>query len=65
MVSVSLSDENERLQALYAYDVLGLPFEQNFDRIRALAKRLFNVLIALISLIDKDNTPLSNTQLHP
>jgi PAS domain S-box-containing protein len=55
MISAALSpDENERLQALYAYDVLDSPVEQNFDRITALAKRLFNVPIALISLSDRD-----------
>ncbi|MCY2959028.1 MAG: GAF domain-containing protein [Planctomycetota bacterium] len=47
-------DEFERLAALRALDVLDTPSEERFDRITRLAKALFKVPIALISLVDSD-----------
>jgi len=53
MLSAALpSDENERLAALKALDILDTPPEARFDRITRLASRLFNVPIALVSLVD-------------
>jgi hypothetical protein len=46
--------EAERLQALYAYDVLDSEPELSFDRMTDLVARLFDAPIALISLIDQD-----------
>ncbi|MGN6751790.1 MAG: PP2C family protein-serine/threonine phosphatase [Intrasporangium sp.] len=46
--------ERERLAALQELDILDTPPEERFDRIVRLAKRLFDVPIALISLIDED-----------
>lgn len=46
-------NEAERLQALRRYDILDTPPETAFDRITALAARLFNVPIALVSLVDE------------
>ncbi|WP_158798438.1 PAS domain S-box protein [Pedobacter sp. L105] len=46
--------EQERLCALYAYNILDTPVEQSFDNLATLAKQIFNVPIACISLIDKD-----------
>ncbi|HMJ12916.1 MAG TPA: diguanylate cyclase [Polyangiaceae bacterium] len=46
--------ETERLAALRRYAVLDTPPERAFDRITALAARLFDVPIALVSLVDAD-----------
>lgn len=45
-------NETERLQALYRYGVLDTATEDSFDGLTRLAGRLFDVPIALISLID-------------
>ncbi|HEY9872650.1 MAG TPA: GAF domain-containing protein, partial [Candidatus Obscuribacterales bacterium] len=46
-------NEVERLEALRRYNILDTPPEESFDRITTLAARLFNVPIALISLVDE------------
>ena len=46
-------NEIERLEALRRYNILNTPPEESFDRITALAARLFDVPIALISLVDE------------
>ncbi len=46
-------NEVERLEALHRYSILDTPPEETFDRITALAARLFNVPIALISFVDE------------
>jgi signal transduction histidine kinase/ActR/RegA family two-component response regulator len=46
-------NEIERLEALRRYNILDTPPEESFDRITALAARLFDVPIALISLVDE------------
>ncbi|CNE18139.1 sensor domain-containing diguanylate cyclase [Yersinia nurmii] len=45
-------DESARIATLRAYNILDTSPEERFDRITRLAKRLFNVPIALISLVD-------------
>ncbi|MCL2918793.1 sensor domain-containing diguanylate cyclase [Shewanella litorisediminis] len=47
-------DETERLNALYRLEILDTKTEERFDRITRLARRLFDVPICLISLVDKD-----------
>lgn len=47
------SNEAERLEALRRYNILDTPPEESFDRITALAARLFDVPIALVSLVDE------------
>lgn len=47
------ANEVERLLALHRYDILDTPPEVAFDRITALAARLFKVPVALVSLLDK------------
>jgi diguanylate cyclase (GGDEF)-like protein len=46
--------ENEatRIQALHALNVLDTDLEERFDRLTRLARRLFNVPIALVTLVD-------------
>lgn len=48
------ADEAERLGALRAMRVLDTDPEERFDRFTRLAKRLFGVPIALVSLVDAD-----------
>ena len=47
-------DEMRRLGALLASGLLDTPAEERFDRITRMAQRLFDVPIALISLVDED-----------
>ena len=47
-------DESVRLQTLRALNVLDTSHEERFDRLTRLAKRLFGVPIALVSLVDVD-----------
>ncbi len=47
-------NEAERLKTLRALNILNTPIEERFDRITRMARRLFDVPIALISLIDED-----------
>lgn len=48
------SSEKERLCALYAYHILDTPVEKSFDNLAKLATQIFNIPIALISLLDKE-----------
>jgi diguanylate cyclase (GGDEF)-like protein/PAS domain S-box-containing protein len=48
------ADEEMRLNALAQYRLLDTPPESDFDRLAELAARLFDVPIALISLLDAD-----------
>lgn len=45
-------NEAERLAALHALKILDTPPEERFDRITRIAQRLFDVPIALVSLVD-------------
>jgi signal transduction histidine kinase/ActR/RegA family two-component response regulator len=52
-ITISLpANEAERLEALRRYNILDTPAEAAFDRITSLAARLFDVPIALVSLVD-------------
>lgn len=48
----SLSEELKRLQVLKSYLILDSEREANFERLTALASRMFHVPIALVSLVD-------------
>jgi len=45
-------NETRRLVALHALRILDTPAEERFDRITRIAQKLFNVPIALVSLVD-------------
>lgn len=45
-------EEEERLKTLRSFDILDTPHEERFDRLTRMAKRIFDVPIALVSLID-------------
>lgn len=48
------SDESERMQEVARLDILDTPADGAFDRIAALAARLFEVPIAIVSIVDTD-----------
>ncbi len=48
------ADERERLQTLRDLDLLDTMPEERFDRITRIARQLFSVPIALVSLVDED-----------
>jgi len=48
------SDEADRLAAVRRYDVLDTPPDGAFERITALAARLFDVPISIVSIVDTD-----------
>lgn len=45
-------DEETRLRALKSLDILDTPAEERFDRLTRMAKRIFEVPISLVSLVD-------------
>lgn len=47
-------DETQRLQALYSLNILDTPKDERFDRLTRLAKRIFDVPIALVTFIDEE-----------
>ena len=54
MLSISPPGEAERLAAVRRYDVLDTPADGTFDRITALAASMFDVPVALVSIVDED-----------
>ena len=46
--------ESKRLENLYKYEILDTPEDGNFDEITSLAVKIFNVPIAIITLVDTD-----------
>jgi signal transduction histidine kinase len=52
--SIIPPDEDARLAAVHRYEVLDTPCEGAFDRITALAARLFSVPISIVSIVDND-----------
>lgn len=47
-------DEQSRLATLRSLDILDTPSEERFDQLTRMAKRLFKVPIALVSLVDEN-----------
>lgn len=48
------AQERQRITVLHALNILDTPPEERFDRLTRLARRLFSVPIAVVSLIDSD-----------
>ncbi|MEP7169930.1 MAG: hypothetical protein ABI855_11220 [Bacteroidota bacterium] len=46
--------ESQRLENLKKYDILDTPPDGTFDEFTSLASKIFNVPIAIISLVDSD-----------
>lgn len=47
-------DELQRIDDLKSLNILDTPSEERFDRLTRMAKRMFNVPIALVSLVDEN-----------
>lgn len=54
MTIAAQNDERSRLEAVRRYDLLDTPPDGSFDRITALASELFDVPIALVTIVDHD-----------
>jgi sigma-B regulation protein RsbU (phosphoserine phosphatase) len=52
--SVVPANEAERLRAVRRYDILDTPPDGAFDRIAALAARIFEVPVATVTIVDED-----------
>lgn len=48
-----ITDEDLRLEALYRTHILDTPSEERFDRLTRLARQLFDVPIAMVTLVDR------------
>ena len=51
---IDLPKEEKRLVALRKYEILDTPTDGSFDDLTALAAKVFNVPIAIVSLVDED-----------
>ena len=51
---IDLPKEERRIVALRKYEILDTPADGSFDDLTALAASVFNVPIAIVSLVDKD-----------
>ena len=51
---IDATQEKRRIVALHQYDILDTPADGSFDDLTALAAKIFNVPIAIISLVDED-----------
>ena len=49
-----MNSEQARIKALYSYNLLDTPPDGSFDKMTKLAAKLFNIPIAIISLVDID-----------
>ncbi|CAI9399578.1 GAF sensor-containing diguanylate cyclase [Lelliottia amnigena] len=47
-------NEEERLKSLYLADLLDKGADKRFDRLTRIAKKIFQVPVVLISLLDRD-----------
>ncbi|MDQ3536491.1 MAG: GAF domain-containing protein, partial [Bacteroidota bacterium] len=53
-IDIIPDNDEQRLDVLRRYEILDTPREHSFDRVAELAVKIFNVPIALISLVDKE-----------
>ena len=51
-----------RIEALKRYEILDTPADGNFDRITLLASKVFNMPIAIVSLVDEDRIWFKSSQ---
>lgn len=56
------NNEAERLHALRTLNILDTSHEERFDRVTRMAKRMFNVSISLVSLVDEDRQWFKSAQ---
>ena len=55
-------DEAARLATLQSLNILDTPAEERFDRLTRLAKRMFNVPMAMVSLVDENRQWFKSSQ---
>jgi hypothetical protein len=55
-------NEQQRLAAVHKLNIQKMPDEDRFDRYTRLATQIFNVPIALISLVDENHVSLKSQQ---
>ena len=55
----SQHDEEQRLAALYSYDILGEGLEYELDNLVKLAAQIANVPMAYVSFVDSEHVILS------
>ena len=53
-MKAEVKKESNRIKALKRYQILDTPPDGNFDRLTLLASQVFNVPIAIVSLVDED-----------
>ena len=53
--------EEERLKALYSYDILGEGLEKELDNLVKLAAQIANVPMAYVSFVDRTQVILKST----
>ncbi|MFN2450423.1 MAG: hypothetical protein ABR508_11660, partial [Candidatus Baltobacteraceae bacterium] len=53
-MTIALDQEQSRLDAVRRYDILDTPPDGSFDRIAKLAAEIFDVPIALVTIVDHD-----------
>lgn len=56
------ANEETRLASLRSLSILDTPPEERFDRLTRLASRIFNVPIALVSLVDSERQWFKSNQ---
>ena len=56
------ADEAQRLSQLRALNIMNTPAEERFDRLTRLARRLYDVPIALVSLLEEDHQWFKSAQ---
>jgi len=55
-------DESQRLEALRRLNLLDTPAEERYDRITRLSRRVFDVPVAVVSLVDADREWFKSSQ---
>lgn len=60
-MNAEVKKESSRIKALRRYEILDTPPDGNFDRLTLLASKVFNVPIAIVSLVDEDRIWFKST----
>jgi GAF domain-containing protein len=55
-------NENERLATLHSLEILDSPSDDRFDRFTRISARIFDMPVAIISLVDRDRQRFKSTE---